>query len=146
MVLSTKIKIGAHMKNILHVAIITFAIFGSNYVSAKDSAKEILADIKVETKKCAVKLVSGNTEGKTVVGFKSICKSLKILSSSEAQILIDGAWLTAIICESSQSDGGDLDDLTIQSSTGKVLATKKNIPAYDSVIVAMAGDSNIREK
>jgi hypothetical protein len=128
-----------NMKTIL--ALSSLFVLG---VHATDNRKELLSDIKLETKKCARQLTSRSNEGETVTGYKSVCTTLKILSTSEAQILIDGVWLTALISESSDSDGGDLDDLTIQTSHGKILATRKNIPAYDSVIVAMAGDSTIQ--
>lgn len=117
---------------------------------AKDlsAKKELLADIKAETKKCAVQVVSNesSTEGKKVLGFKSVCASLAIVSDQEAHLLIDGEWIIAKITESKESDDGDLDDLTITNQKGKVLATKSNIPAYDNIIVAMAGDSDFDRK
>lgn len=110
--------------------------------------KELLADIKEETKKCAVQVV-GNTpenDNGTVIGFKSVCSSLVITSTSEAHILIDGEWIVAKIKESKESDGGDLDDLFILNAKNQVIATKTNVPSYDNVIVAMAGDSDFDGK
>ncbi len=129
-----------HIKILL--AFSSFLVLGAH---ATDARKELLNDIKLETKKCARQLTSRNNEGETVTGYKSVCSSLIIHSTIEAQILIDGKWLTAHINESRDSDGGDLDDLTIQSAQGKILATRKNIPAYDSVIVAMIGDSMVNK-
>ena len=60
--------------------------------------------------------------------------------------MIDGEWLKAVITESAESDGGDLNDLIIYNLKGEILATKTNIAAFDSVIVAMAGDSNFNHK
>ncbi len=116
----------------------------STLVYSKDlsTKKELLADIKEETKKCAVQIVGTNAENEngTVIGFKSICSSLVIVSSSEAHILIEGEWLVAKIQESKESDGGDLFDLFILNGKGKIIATKTNVPSYDNVIVAMAGN------
>ncbi len=109
--------------------------------------KELLQDIRIETKKCIVQIVSNAsaTENENVLGFKSLCSSLVILSPNEAKILIDGEWLNAAISESAESDGGDLDDLTIINTKGQILATKTNIAAYDSIIVAMAGESDFKK-
>ena len=112
-------------------------------VFAKDlsSKKELLSDIKEETKKCSVKITTDDVEANTnVIGYKSTCNTLVIVSNSEARLLIDGEWIIAKIKESAESDGGDLDDLIITDLKGKVLATKTNVPAYDYVIVAMAGN------
>ncbi|MBC7540520.1 MAG: hypothetical protein H7281_16975 [Bacteriovorax sp.] len=135
------------MKKIIFAATMSLLFVTTSYVFANDNGtkKELLADIKEETKKCAVQIISVSSESENVLNFESECSSLKILSSNEAQILIDGQWLTARITESGESDGGDLDDLAILNSEGKVLATKTNIPAYDSVVVAMAGDSDFKK-
>ncbi len=133
------------MKNL----ILTLSILSSAQILAFDNSpkKELLQDVKVQTKKCTVQIVAVATdaENEKVIGYKSKCKELKILSPREAMILIEGEWLTATITEASESDGGDLDDLTITNSKGVVLATKTNIAAYESVLVAMAGDANFRK-
>lgn len=117
---------------------------------AKDMSpkKELLDDIKAETKKCAVQIITTQTDNSNgkIIGFKSVCNSLVIVSASESHILIDGEWLIAKITESKESDGGDLDDLIITNQAGKVLATKSNVPAYDNIIVAMAGDGDFDGK
>lgn len=130
--------------------IMLMLLVGCLNVFAKDlsSRKELLADIKLEVKKCAVQVVSTPLENNNsnVVGFKSICPTLVIVSNSEARLLIEGQWLLATIRESAESDGNDLDDLFITDSKGKILATKTNIPAFDSIIVAMSGDSNFENR
>jgi hypothetical protein len=134
------------MKKLIVLAMCAVSTLG--YSKDLSPKKELLADIKAETKKCAVQVVDANSENENgkVIGFKSVCSSLVITSDSEANIQIDGEWLVAKIAESKESDGGDLDDLTIINSKGKVIATKTNIPAYDNIIVAMAGDSDFSEK
>lgn len=134
-------------KNNFALICLSFALISSSALvsaSVNEKNKELFSDIKLETKKCAVQIIStkNETENESVLGFKSICKSLKITSGTQARILIDGEWLKASIVESAESDGGDLDDLIISNSSNKVLAIKTNIPAYDNVVVAMAGDSN----
>lgn len=138
------------MKNILIKSSITsLVILLSSQLWALDpiDQKELLQHIKHQTKLCIVQIVSTSSkdENEKVLGFKSICKSLKILSPYSAQILIDKKWLNANISESSESDGGDLDDLVITNIDGITMATKTNIPAYDSVLVAMAGDSDFKK-
>jgi hypothetical protein len=126
------------------IVIMSCVISVSAFSEDLSPKKELLSDVKHETKKCAVQIVNPTNENgsNSVLGFKSVCDTLVISSTSEAQILIDGEWLTAKISESKEADGGDLDDLFIVNKNGKILATKTNIPAYDSIIVAMAGDSN----
>ena len=138
------------MKNILIKSSITsLVLLLSSQLWALDpiDQKELLQDIKHQTKLCVVQFISNATkdENEKVLGFKSICKSLKIISPYSAQILIDKKWLYANISESTESDGGDLDDLAITNTDGVTIATKTNIPAYDSVLVAMAGDSDFKK-
>ena len=134
-------------KNIFGAALLSFGLLFTNASFANDNGtkKELISDIKIETKKCAVQIVAVNTDSEQVQAFRSVCNTLVIVSRDEAQIQIEGEWLTAKITESAESDGGDLDDLAITNANGQVLATKTNIPAYDSVVVAMAGDSNLRK-
>lgn len=130
-------------------SLLTLSLLATTQLFANDLTpkKELLQDVKSQTKTCIVQIVSSanETENEKVLAFRSVCKTLKISSPTEAQIFIDGEWLTATIAESAESDGGDLDDLTIANSKGDVLATKTNIAAYDSVIVAMAGESNFKK-
>ena len=108
--------------------------------------KELLEDIKAETKKCALQVVENRDGNQTVLQYKSDCNSLKIISQSEAQIYIENNWYSAKIVESPESDGGDLDDLFITNSGGQVIAQRTNIAAFDNVIVAMAGTVSLRQK
>lgn len=125
-----------------------FATLAANSVFASEMnpRKELLDDIKDETRKCAVQSVSVTNETRQVIGYSSTCPTLKIISMSQAQIFIDGQWFAVKIVESSESDGGDLDDLYVADMSGKIVAKRLNIAAYDSVIVAMAGTSELREK
>lgn len=90
--------------------------------------------------------MSGQSDEKSVIGYKSTCSNLIITSPTEAKMFLEGEWINAKIIESQDTDGGDLDDLIITNAEGKVLATKTNIPAYDSIVIAMAGDSNFPKK
>jgi hypothetical protein len=134
-------------KRLSHTILFSLALSLSGFAMANDNGtkKELLSDIKEETKKCAVQIVSVTVESESVLKFESECSSFKILSTTEAQILIEGQWLTARITESDESDGGDLDDLAILNSKGQILATRTNIPAYDNIVVAMAGDSDFKK-
>ena len=148
--MESNIKEGEIMNNqIIKKSIVTLAIIAPAYLLAFEGSpkKELLQDLKKETKKCTVQIVSAanETQNENVVGYKSLCSTLKILSDAEAQVFIDGQWFTATITESPESDGGDLDDLTIVDSKGSAVATKTNIAAYDNVLVAMAGDSDFRK-
>ena len=108
--------------------------------------KELLLDIKEETKKCALEIVSTSRDAKEVAGYETSCNSLKILSGQEAQVFVEGNWYTVRIKEAAESDGGDLDDLFVYNEAGEVVAKKTNVAAYNSVIRAMAGDSVLQQK
>ena len=107
---------------------------------------ELLQDVKTEVKKCTVELLSNASadeeaiyQNGKVVGFKSICTSLVIISENKAQILIENQWYTAVITESADADGGDLDNMQLFNTSGQVVATRSNVAAYDHVILALAG-------
>jgi hypothetical protein len=130
-------------------SLLTCSIIGtiSFQASATSARRELLRDIKIQTKQCVVQIVSPvyESQNENVLGYKSLCGSLVIISPLEAQINIDGRWYQAVIKDSDESDGGDINDLSIMNSRGVVLATKTNIPAYDSVVVAMAGDNDFKK-
>ncbi len=135
---------------LLKKSILSLMVLSSSHLFALEGLpkKELLRDIKEQTKKCTVQVVSNpsaSEENEKVLGYKSLCSTLIIVSPIEAQVFIEGEWLTANITESAESDGGDLDDLTIINSKGQTIATKTNIAAYDNVLVAMAGDSDFRK-
>lgn len=96
---------------------------------------EILQDLKAQVQSCAVELVSG---GK-VVGFQSVCPTLRLLSQAQAQVMIEGHWYTASLAESDLSDGGDLDNMSLYNDRGAVVAARSNVPAYDQIVLAMVG-------
>jgi hypothetical protein len=111
-----------------------------------DVKKELLLDIKEETKKCAVEVLTLNRENKEVAGYETHCETLKLISSTEAQVFIDGAWFVARVQESAESDGGDLDDLFVYNDRNELVAQKSNVAAYDSIVKAMAGDAPLEQK
>ena len=130
------------LNNILKISFFSCLLFPQSiFAAGMEPKKELLMYIQSETKKCAVQTGDSSNNEKEEIVFTSACASLRIISKSEAQILIEGEWLRATISESSESDGGDLDDLLISDSKGKILARKTNVPAYDNVIFAMVGAS-----
>jgi hypothetical protein len=136
-------------KNLIKTSIVTFAILSSTQLWSFEASprKELLRDIKVLTKKCTVQIVAvaNETQAENFLGYRSLCGTLNILSAVEAEIFVEGEWLTATVTESGESDGGDLNDLTVTRSNGQIVATKTNIASYNSVIVAMAGDTNFKK-
>ncbi len=137
------------MKNITFLAFTVFISTLFFWFAQADTAnpkRELLQDIKAETRRCALQLLAPNGHGQKVIGYVSLCPTLKIISQGVAQIYIDGDWLGAKIAESPESDGGDLDDLYIFNSRGILLAKRTNIPAFDMIIVAMAGTTELKHR
>ena len=108
---------------------------------------ELISDIKEQTQLCALELIkaplaleSADNNSK-VVGYRSLCPSLVLLSSRKAQIFVDNAWYTAILKESPDADGGDLDDLYVFDAQGVLAGTRTNVAAFDQIILALNGGS-----
>jgi hypothetical protein len=126
------------MNSFLKVLVTSLILFMSTVVARAESVKvELLHDIQIEVQKCAVPLVQNTNEVMTVIGYKSKCSTLQVISKESAKIFIDGQWYSAKIAESKESDGGDLDDLFIFDSKGTLVAKRINVPAYDNVVLAM---------
>jgi hypothetical protein len=112
-----------------------------------NSPKEILSDVKAEVKKCAIMTLKSEQDHTNIRSFESTCKSLVLISESQAQVYIENIWYTASIIESEAADSGDLDDMELRDSTGNLIATRKNVPAFDSIVLAMTGgDQKLRTK
>ena len=100
---------------------------------------ELLQDIKSLVKKCAIMTISHTTDRNLVKGFESQCSTLILKSDFQAQVFIEDSWYTATIIESQASDDGDLDDLQVTDSSGSIVAIRKNVSAFDNIILAMTG-------
>ena len=119
-----------------------FLIPNTSRAQASDVKRELLLDLKEEATKCVVEIVKNSSGKSEVLGYESSCTTFKIVSNSLAQVYIDGQWYNIEIKESAASDGGDLDDMYVTNSTGKLVAQKSNVAAYDSVIAAIVGADN----
>jgi len=114
---------------------LVFGLLTSN--SYAGIVKDLLFDMRMEAERCTVLYVSSLDENQ-VLGSKSICDSYIIASPRKAYLEIRNSWYTAIIKESRDADGGDLDNLTILNRSGKVVATRKNIPSCGNIVFALA--------
>lgn len=119
---------------------------GAAVALTTDVKKELLLDIKEETKKCAIEVVALSRESKEVFGYETHCDTLKLISSTEAQVFVDGSWFSVHITESPESDGGDLDDMFVYNEKNELVARKSNVAAYENVVRAMAGDAILEQK
>ena len=128
------------MKSLLLLCVLSSASYADILHEVK---KELFFDIKTETKRCAIQLIS-KFDASEVVGYKSICDTLVIVSQREANIMIDKKWLKATIEDSIESDGGDLDNLII-TRNNKIVAKRINVPSCGSIINAMAGEEFEKE-
>ncbi len=129
--------------NLLALFVIAVSASVNAWAALSGAKKELLLDIKEETKKCAIQSIASQGNDKKVTGYKSVCSSLRILAQDKAQIFIDGEWFSVTIKESKESDGGDLDDLFVYNAKGAIVAQRINIAAYDNIIVAMAGTTDL---
>ena len=133
---------------ILITSLLLASAFYSNlsFAQLAEAKKELLLDIKEETKKCVIQFISINNKDKDVIGYESTCPSLVILNNQKARILIDNELFSVEVKESDKSDGGDLDDMFIYNSKHQLVAFRADVAAYDSVIMAMAPGVDFRKK
>lgn len=131
------------MKNVLIyssvVLLFSVFVFAAEKPDANFQQAEFLHDIKSEVKKCVIMSVSPNENHIQVRSFESTCSTLKLLSDKQAQIFIENNWYNATLVESPESDDGDLDNLEIRDKTGQLVAVRNNVPAFDSIVLAMTG-------
>lgn len=111
-----------------------------------DVKKELLLDIKEETVKCIIQSIGiGASGANEVTGYESTCDTVKIESNTKAQVFIDNEWYSLEIKESALSDDGDLDDLFVCNAKNEVVATRKNVAAYDNIVMAMAPGASFKQ-
>jgi hypothetical protein len=91
--------------------------------------------------RCAVHPYTTMDSGEKTYGpMESVCADLKINGSS-AVFVIDGEVFVATLQDSADSDGGDLNDVTVADSHGDVIITQQNVLAYRDIVVALVGRS-----
>ena len=100
---------------------------------------QVLGEIKDLVKKCVIMNLSTNEDHILLRSFDSYCNSLKLNSTSEAQILIDDVWYTAILSESPNADSGDLNDMEVFDSEGLLVASRSNVASFNQIVLAMTG-------
>lgn len=94
---------------------------------------------------CAVKPYTVVQGVKAYGPLRSLCQELHA-EGNQAEFVLDGETFSAQMQESADSDGGDLDDISVQNSQGAAVAQRQNVLAYDDVLLGLAGgDVNSRE-
>jgi hypothetical protein len=92
------------------------------------------------TLRCAVQPYSVTPGGRKILGaLRSVCPAELKANSYRASFVIDGRAYVATLADSEQSDGGDLNDLTIEDADGRVVAQADMILAFGDVIFALSG-------
>lgn len=116
----------------------------NDFNSQSTARIDFLKAIKTEVLNCAVMKVTktkdNNLEFK---GIQSHCPTLKIFSQWQAQVYIQNEWLYATIFPSADSDGGDLNHLVIRDSYGFFIAGRRNVPAFNNVILALTSGAQL---
>lgn len=76
--------------------------------------------------------------GQNYTTTKSVCPELK-MNHGNAALKINGTNFYARIVDSAQSDGGDLNDMTVFDAAKKPVALRQNIVAFGDMGFALAG-------
>jgi len=128
------------MKNYLYPFFTAALASLAAVTQARADVSPLLLDrLAVIVQNCAVAEVRESYDHRSIQSFVSRCQVLQIQSNSKALIYDQGQWYQALVTENADSDGGDLDDLTIRNAAGQVVATRTAFPAFDNVIFALAG-------
>ena len=106
--------------------------------------QKVLIEVQTIARRCAfrpVKIMNGRkVEGR----LRSRCPNL-LISNNEALIQVREGVVHAILTDSPNSDGGDLNDLRFETRRGKLIAQIPGVLAYGDVLMALTGNSQIPE-
>lgn len=120
----------------------------SGFAQAEEiNGTKIFKDLKDLTLRCVVEPYIVNARGEKMTGpLKSICKEIQESRHGGVDVSIRGTVLHAVLVDSENSDGGDLNHLLVVDSRGNVVAEQKEILAFDNIFIALAGgDTNFRQ-
>lgn len=124
---------------------ILFSLFGAAFSShalaseAESPARSRFWDqVQNLVLSCAVEPVKV-ADGRKITGpLRSSCDEVQV-SGNEARLFVDGRWYTAVLTDSAESDGGDLNDIRVEDEKGNVVAELHNVPAFGDVLLGLAG-------
>jgi hypothetical protein len=75
---------------------------------------------------------------KTTGPLESNCAEVQV-KGSQARFQLGNEWYLADIVESAESDGGDLNDVTVLDQNGATVAQRTNTLAFGDILLALAG-------
>lgn len=119
------------------VFLISVTLFAGLFVPIESQARErkpprFWQEVRALVKRCSV--VSQDAER-----LQSICASEVQTFSNGAQLRLNDRNYFAYIRDSEESDGGDLNDITVQDARGRTVAERKNVPAFGDVLLGLMG-------
>lgn len=126
------------MKITLFFAFLYSLVIGPVYAEVSNST-ELLQKVKSLTLRCAVQPYKLSSNGNKVFSSpKSHCSEIQV-DGNKATLLVEGETFYAEIVESDDTDGGDLNHLTLFNSKNEVVAQRFNVLGFDNVLIALAG-------
>ncbi len=137
------------LKNIIFLSVVTvLSLAQKNAMANSNNNRELLQDIAALTEKCVVRPFVIQANGtKELLPLESVCNELVQISKNKVELIIEGKYFMAVLSESTEADGGDLDDLLVYDHHKHLVADRKNVLAFDEVFVAMTGGKeNFKEK
>ena len=143
------------MKNltIIVLSMVAVSIQSHSALAASNSPNNIvtqhLASIVNHVTLCSLAPYTVKEDGvKVMHELQSQCSDVKVISRGVAKFKVEGYVFKASIVESDQSDGGDLDDVTIQEVKSGDHYTIEGVLAFDDVLLGVLhGDlSHVTQK
>lgn len=104
-----------------------------------------LSEVRDLVSRCAVQPYTIQSGKKAYGRLESSCPELQV-QGAEARFQFEGRWSVAKIVDSEDSDGGDLNDISIQDDHGNEVAQLKEVLAFGDILLGLSdGQVNLPE-
>jgi hypothetical protein len=124
------------------IGLVAVGLLGASLAHAGGSSvqdsPEFWQKLNTLVAQCTVKPYSLVQGVKTYGSLRSFCQEIQV-NGDHASFVLDGEQFSARIEESEDSDGGDLDNVYVQNSSGAVIAQRHNVLAYNDILLGLAG-------
>lgn len=113
-----------------------------NILGNSRSAQYLLQQLKKRVLECVEANSDAVSEDGQRLGFRVKCADVKVTSAKQMFITYNKQSYAAILQDSAESDGGDLNDLYIYDSRSNLVATKYNVLAFNNIVLAITGSAH----
>jgi hypothetical protein len=107
--------------------------------SSTRAQERFWTDVRDLVSRCSVQEIDRDSSGRIASShLRSSCAELEVRGAT-ATFTIEGETFVASMTESTLSDDGDLWNVYVQDSEGRLVATRTNVLAFGDILLALAG-------